>query len=302
MDEENYLLNILNYDGGLEKIGSATDARIKYPSDVDLQERIITDEPKPEIFRRLRRIIGELRKNDDFYLTDIKMGVWGPNNPVKWTFDEFYNKKEKEYAPGRKITPISALEQKSIIKFDVVLRDSNDIFHEYSVNYYFTFLDGPQTTFYNYTKKQFQDQYIIEIGRLEKEKKYWKALKRMYSMYKFLGGHEKEKKALLKIFNSDLGYNAMQISRLDMLKNLVLNKAGYRRPKKQYIIKNLELIQDSLPFEFYNFFDSILDYVNPAQRFNYKELDKEIGEIYKNLMEMINFESFEKLDEIYKLN
>lgn len=298
MDEENYLLNILNYDGNLEKIGSAADTKIKYPSDTDLQERIITDEPKPEVIRRLRRIIGELRKNDDYYLTDIKMGVWGPNIPVKWSFDEFYNKQEKEYAPGRKITPISALEQKSIIKFDVVLRDSNDIFHEYSVNYYFTFIDGPQTTFYNYTKKQFQDQYAIEIGRLKKEKKYWKALKRMYSMYKIIGGHEKEKNALLKIFNSELGRNAMQVSRMDMLKQLVLNKSGYRRPKKQYIIKNIELIQDSLPSEYYHFFDSILDYVNPSQKFNYNQLAKEIGNIYDNLMEMINFEALEKLDKL----
>ena len=112
-------------------------------------------------------------------------------------------------------------------------------FTEFSNNYYFTFSDGFSTMPGNDTK--LTNVFLFQFQQKIKEKKYFKALKRLYSYFK-IKKNKKMQQTMIDFFNSNVGKLNYQII------DAVLNNP-FRQPKKSDIIHNINIIKNNLPPE-----------------------------------------------------
>ena len=192
----NYMLNLLNIGGNLQIIGSGKDKSILYPGDIDLQEYIkIKTSNYLTGYREIKRILYSLKFDENVFLLDIKAGHDNIGNALHWTYKEFVDEKQKLYSssPMRYIQVEDIFSQKSIIKLDLLYVDEEDIFNEYSVNYYFEIeKDASENTktYYVFTEQELRNSFLLDIEKLEDTGKNYKSLKRKYSYYKLIGGHK----------------------------------------------------------------------------------------------------------------
>lgn len=255
MKELDWIIKILDFEGGIEIIGSADDQRIKYPSDIDLQEYVETKLSKSYINYLLVKKLKALKLKSGVYVTDIKAGIYN-GTPVKWTYAEFESGKKclstlyPEGGCSIEIKLEDVLSQKSIIKFDIGIEDSNSLIHEISINYYFSFAGGDKT-YTRFTKKDLVKSFKYDIQNLS-EKNKWKALKRLYALSKIdpkaltLQFGKYTEKELLEIINSPLAYAYQQISRMKFLVEVLRNKAQFKRIEKGVFWKNFKNIINNL--------------------------------------------------------
>ena len=159
----------------VQRIGSSADPKIKYASDIDLQEVIQTDDFFPEIQTKFQQKFLKAQNNPNIFITDFKCGMFR-GQPVRW--NKFTIKDGFQNIDGINITFISCLQMKSIIKMDIIAL-VNGIFTEFSNNYYFTFPNGFSTMPGQETK--LSDVLLFQFQQKIKQKQYFKALKRLYS-------------------------------------------------------------------------------------------------------------------------
>ena len=247
-DYMNKVIDILKIKD-VQIIGSSMDPKIKYASDIDLQEIIQTNDFFPEVLRKFQQKFVKAQSNPKIFITDFKCGVFR-GQPVRWNKNTI--KDGFQNIDGINITFINCLQMKSIIKMDIIAL-INGVFTEFSNNYYFTFSDGFSTMPGNNTK--LSNVFLFQFQQKMKEKKYFKALKRLYSYFK-LKKNKKMQQTLVEFFNSNVGKLNYQINNLQILDAVLDNP--FCQPNKSDIINNLNIIKKNLPLDLEQLIDTIL--------------------------------------------
>ena len=256
--------------------------KIKYASDIDLQEVIQTDDFFLEILRKFQQRFMKAQNSPNVFITDFKCGMFR-GQPVRWNKhtikDGFQN------IDGINISFINCLQQKSIIKMDIIAL-INGIFTEFSNNYYFTFSDGFSTMPGNDTK--LTDVFLFQFQQKIKEKKYFKALKRLYSYFK-IKKNKKMQQTMIDFFNSNVGKLNYQINNLQII-DAVLNNP-FCQPKKSDVIHNLNIIKNNLPPELAQKIDTILRCPT------LQTMKLAIQDVIQQLTEVVNEQTMEFIDK-----
>lgn len=267
------VINILKIKNA-EKIGSSTDPKIKYASDIDSQEFVVkVDNFFKVILEKFRKKYIKAESMRNIFIPDFKCGVFR-GQPIRW--NKYTIKDGYQYRDGIKINFVDCLQQKSLIKMDIIAL-VDGIFTEFSNNYYFTFSSGFTTM--PERGDGLSNIFLMEFQRYFKLKKYFKALKRLYSYFK----ERKDKKhqdILLQFLNSDVGHLNYQINGLNIISDVIGNP--FRQPCKSDVIKNLRHIQINLPSEYKELINNILK--KPTLQL----MKIEINSIIDSLTEVVN--------------
>jgi hypothetical protein len=194
----------------LELKGSASLASQRYFSDYDF----FCSVPYKPTLRFINTIRTKLSKLSYVYPIEVKIETHG-GEKYRYYTDE----------------PITKLPKDTrLIKVDLVV-NINFIFTEVSCIYSFT----PQRL----TSEEYIEELKTEIEELKKEGKYYKILKRLFSIYKILGDDAKLV-ALTRYFNSPEGLAYQRTSNYDALK---LVKQYYSTPElDKRVLSNMKTV------------------------------------------------------------
>jgi hypothetical protein len=179
--------------------GTASLASQKYFSDYDLFTQIVGNYTNEQIYDEINKILNRIRKDSDLYFTELK--IQNKNGKKKKYFKMDFSKEDF----------IKNIKDLDFIKIDLIGRFSN-IFTEVSIIYNFS---TEKLTSEDYLKKLNDD-----IKELKKEGKFYKILKRVFSLAKI----NKDKKLLLNLgefFNSDIGQLYQKMSNLEAIEKLL---------------------------------------------------------------------------------
>ena len=208
-------VNILKFKN-VEILGSASDLDLKYFSDIDLQEKIVTNNSPKNLVDWFQKKIKELHNIPNVYFQELKAGFYR-HIPLKWNYKQV--EQGYQFKDGLKITLESIFILNSIIKIDFIVYQGGE-FLEVSINYYFEFSNtGNKTYDTEVTKQEIGRILLFEYQKL-KSKDFYKSLKRLYSYYKLIN----DKTAvndMRKVFNSKLGFLNKQLSNMKTIKELI---------------------------------------------------------------------------------
>jgi len=286
------VFNTLTITGHYNVIGSASLENIKYNSDYDLNEMIKKSNGTKsltvfdKIYNEFKKKFKEAKANSNYFITDFKCGI-SDGEPLRWTYNDMMNGVNKD------VTFQEALKMKSTIKLDlIVLIDG--IFTEFSENYYFNI--GGHTNYYkeemepSFNKLSIQkslDEYLVEGN-------YWKALKRLFSLFLF---DVKKKKVvetvadLIDFFNSDIGLINKARNELDIL--LLVLEQTFRVPKIKDIFYNITQINDWCREAGLN-----IDFLFLLRKRSLKQIEKSIRLLRDQLFDIVNDVSFKYYTKI----
>ena len=235
----------------IELLGSAGLKSQKYYADYDLFSGIQKYYKKSVVVSEFKKILNETNKNSNMYFIEMKIQK---NNGDKI---RFYN--INDFKIDTKIKEIN------FIKLDYIIYVDN-IFNELSIIYKFN------KTVMN--KDVLVKQLQEELNELIKDKNYFKAIKRIFSIIRIEDEPNKtELVNLTKFLNSDIGYLYKQNANLKAIKLLLENYNDNYTINK--VINNLKDIK-----------------LQP----NIKNIDK----IIKNNDKIINAEALDFYKKFYK--
>ena len=257
-------VNLLKFES-VDVIGSYSDTKLKYFSDVDVQEFLETDASYQDILEAFQEKVLKIANHPEVFFSDFKLGVYN-RQPLHWTVDEIL-KGEKHVEGGSGIIVVfftDALQQESVIKIDVIAVIKNELV-DITTNYYFDFTrDGEESkTFPDANLEKTKKSLLFEYSTLKGDN-FYKALKRLYTYYKLIfsasdkSGAEmveivKALEALRKVFNSKLGSLNKQLSSLKTLRDLIeVTLEEEKRPTMGLIHKVYQSIRSNLSQQGYN--------------------------------------------------
>ena len=176
-DFNNNLLNtfnILSISGNYNIVGSSSLKSIYYNSDIDLNEHDRFNSYK-NVYEKFKYIFQTCKENPNLFITDFKCGLNNKNEPFRWTYKDIM----KGYI-GKKSFE-DCLKDKSMIKLDLVYL-LNGVFVEISEVYFFKIQN--HTNYYDdaFNTNSIKTSIQNEIHELLNNGKYFKALKRMFSI------------------------------------------------------------------------------------------------------------------------
>ena len=157
------------------------------------------------------------------------------------------------------------------------------------VTYYFIYSNGFSTMPVKGNK--IEDIFLMEFQRYMKLKKYFKALKRLYSYFK-VKKDKKYQSQLIQFFNSSVGKLNYQINGLGIISDVIQNP--FRHPKKSDIIHNLLVIKRNLPLQYQNLIDDIL------KRSTLQLMKLEIQQVIEKLTEEVNEQTMSFIEKEIK--
>lgn len=298
----NYLkkpFNILEMYENQEIIGTAADKDINIVNDYDLQEYINLEGDKRQlyinIYEEFKKKFKDAIMNKDIFITDFKCGHY-KSIPIRWNYENMMN--GYKVIEDKKIWFINALQQKSVIKLDVLFLDSETSrLHEISQNYYIEINNNS-----NYDKivkkniktsllRSFKDYYY-------NDKNFFKAMKRLYSYYKIFDERSNKIKLFQDLFNSEMGKQNKIIYDLKTL--LLLMEQTFRPVKKNIILDNL------LALNFSSFDENIKamydTLINNFKRMSKNQVKEHIENIINNVFNELNDKVFKYITEKKLLN
>jgi hypothetical protein len=184
----------------IELKGSSVLKSQKFFSDYDLFSDIKKKYEPKKTYNKFKKIFNDVLKDEDNYFIEFKIQT-KDGKKIKWfSLEEFnYDEFEKVY------------DDIDFCKIDLITRIENKFF-EVSCIYKFSYE--------KLTKEKYIKNLKEDINELEKEKKYYKILKRKFNIYKV----KDDKKKLLElsqIFNSPLGEKYQLLSNLEAMKKLL---------------------------------------------------------------------------------
>ena len=201
----------LTGDGkNIRVIGSASLRRIQYAGDYDANE--VTKKHISWVAKALGDVIRRLKQIPLLVIGDIKVGE-KDGEPYRWTPAEI----EKGYK--KDISLEEAMRSGGIVKLDTIAVVSGGRYVEIGCVYRYGYDARPLTT--EEAMRELKDSIREEL----KDKNYWKALKRMFSIAR-LTGNKARVDRLTDVFNSDLGRLYSVISDITVLEYLIENKEG----------------------------------------------------------------------------
>jgi hypothetical protein len=266
------LLRVVKYRN-IEIIGSMTDDRLKYYSDIDTEEFIKTDMTYNEILNFFRNIFKEAREIPNVFLTDFKAGVYS-GKALKWNYQDMMNG-YKYFENDLKITFQEALTQESTIKLDLIALIEGE-FIEITVNYYFDFSNRGKT--YSKLGDKLLFRHILYDRRiLDEEGKKYKALKRLYLYYNFTN-NTAGIKLLSGLFNSNIGKLNKMVSSLSTISLLINNE---KKPVKKDLLSALYKIKKNIsPYK--------TPLLEGLDNLTLKKIDERIKKTIDDLNEIVN--------------
>ena len=241
-DFNNNLLNtfnILSISGNYNIVGSSSLKSIYYNSDIDLNELDRFNSYK-NVYEKFKYIFQICKENPNLFITDFKCGLNNKNEPFRWTYKDIM----KGYI-GKKSFE-DCLKDKSMIKLDLVYL-LNGVFVEISEVYFFKIQN--HTNYYDdaFNTNSIKTSIQNEIHELLKNGKYFKALKRMFSILNIENSKKPIVNKLISFFNSQTGILYKANSDLNILLILIDNK--FRKPNIDDIKNNLQVIKQNLSIQ-----------------------------------------------------
>lgn len=258
----------------VEIIGSSANERLIYPSDIDMEEKIITKKDYQDIYNFFLNIYTTAKENKNIYIIDFKLGHY-KGVPLKWEYKDIINKYVVK--DDLKITFDYALNQNSTIKIDVIFFVKN-VAHEASVNYYFIFPKKNHQNVLDTSDETMYKKLLYEARLLFKSGNDYKALKRIYTYYYELGKDKDKIYRFEELFNSPLGNLNKQKAGLETIVLLLENT--FREVPRELIIDNLIRIREQLPKKYHKQMDNI---INGSKKIMIRNINKLVDVIVKDI-------------------
>lgn len=192
-DDIKRIIKLLTYKTKLELKGSASLVSQRFPSDYDFMS-MMKRPTEHEFVTFLRDVLNKIKESPDYWFTELKFQSRDKKTKV------FPHQLLKEGEVG-------SWDKLELIKLDMVARIDNR-FTEVSVIYSFTD-ELP-------TPEEYKKSLEKDITELVSEGNYYKALKRMFNIYK-ADGYKKGLLRLTKIFNGEMGELYQKISNLEAI-------------------------------------------------------------------------------------
>jgi hypothetical protein len=224
------LIKLLSFDNHrIDVKGSASLKSQQYPSDVDLFSYIDTKYTAKDAYNIILSILNNIINTDNTYFIELKM-VDKQGHKKKFfkesdfsfrTFDKFYTNID-------------------LIKLDLITFEDNK-FIEVSI-------------IYKFNDDKIDKQTLLrdlhrDIEEYTQEHNYFKALKRLFSIYRLKNSNDQHLLLLSRIFNSNLGKEYQTIGQLEAIKLFVdtyddkddIRKAEFalRQIDKHYLLKDI---------------------------------------------------------------
>jgi hypothetical protein len=285
-DFNNKLVNIINFisiEGKTNVIGSSNLKPIRYNSDYDLSTEIKGElNLKNKLYKRFLQVFKDSKKDKNIFIADFKCGETENGEPIRWDYNDMI--KGFKIIDDVKYFFEDCLTHKSTIKIDVIYLLNNK-FVEMSDNYYIKI--GNKTNFDKITKESIIKSLEEDYKDLIQEGKYYKALKREFSMIELQNNKNKltnRQKELIDYFNSDLGILNKGKGDLELLL-ILLEIQKFRKVKLEDIRNNLQIIKQNIS---YSLDVHLSDKLNKATKSNKTECIKIIKNIITNLENYIN--------------
>jgi hypothetical protein len=181
--------------------GSASLKSQRYFSDYDLFSLIPVRHTAKQAFNEFGKILNDVLKTEDLYFVELKLQT-KDGKKIKWLPDDTIKFKEFE----------NDWANVDFVKIDLILRTQNR-FIEVSIIYKF-YDDSTKSD------KDAIDELKQDLEELEKEGRYYKVLKRLFSIAN-IRGDKKTLKKLNRVFNSNLGALYQKISNLEAIEKLL---------------------------------------------------------------------------------
>jgi len=239
--KERDVFAFLSLQGTQRVVGTASVKEIDYASDYDLMEYVSFGravEMYEMILDLFREKFRKAYSSKSIWITDFKCGVLPGGKPIRW------DRKSVEdgfiVIEDRKVNFIDCLQQKSIIKLDVIsLIDK--LFHEFSEIYFINFGDfkvyNPVTT----KKENIEVSLLLDVQHYASSGNYFKALKRLFAYFRIAEKEAPLVQTLVDFFNSPVGELASYKSDLELISIILSQK--FRPAKRSDILHNLKYIE-----------------------------------------------------------
>jgi len=225
----------LSIDGEQSLVGSSADKNILYSADYDLFEKKRFTKKEDvyfHIFNLFREKFKEAFENPNIWITDFKCGTYR-GQPLRWNKQEVKRgyKNVDEYI----ILFTDCLQQQSRTKLDIIAIDKDHNITEYSDIYMIRI--GKLNLTPEDSSEEIKKSILGNFYDYANKKKYFKALKRLYSWAK-LSNMKKIQTDLISIFNSSLGVDYKTMSDLGTLVGLLEQK--FKPINKEIILTHLD--------------------------------------------------------------
>jgi hypothetical protein len=233
--DNNDIFAFLSIDGEQSLVGSSADKNILYSADYDLFEKkrfAKKEDVFNHIFKLFREKFKEALENPNIWITDFKCGTFR-GQPLRWNKQEI--KRGYKNIDDFKILFTDCLQQQSRIKLDIIAIDKDHNITEYSDIYMIRI--GKLNLTPEDSGEEIKKSILGNFYDYANKKKYFKALKRLYS-YAKLSNMKNIEKDLISIFNSSLGVDYKIMSDLGTLVGLLEQK--FKPIDKSIIIKHLD--------------------------------------------------------------
>lgn len=252
MVQKSTIINLLKISDAT-LIGSSAVDEIKYKSDIDIMELnkfARSSDIYENILDMFRQKYKKASKLKGVFITDFKCGRLA-GDPIRW--DKHSIKQGYQYIEDKKINFVDCLQQKSIIKMDIVAL-INDLFVEFSDNYYFIFGTFKTTPLLS-SKSEISKGLLKDRKSYWSQKKYFKSLKRLFSYFKLTGETEKQN-LLISFFNGPTGQLYQYVNLLNTIYDLIGN--NFKRVLKKYILSNLKYVLNNIDSKYKLLIKSII--------------------------------------------
>jgi len=182
-------------------IGSAGLKSQLYTGDYDFTMDI-SDLPRDSVFTELNDVLNRIEQDPDIYFVELKIQSLGMKKERIYRLAEW----------GHSFFSRIQFKDIDFIKVDVVLRKANNEFYDASCLY--SLGEGESDA------QERLKELEHEFGELISEGKYWKALKRLFSMMRLRNEDPEMSLKLVRLFNSDIGKLYQSTSQMKAVQTL----------------------------------------------------------------------------------
>lgn len=289
------LINFISIEGKTSIIGSSILKPIRYNSDYDLSTDIKGEANlKNKIYLRFKKIFRLSKKDKNIFITDFKCGIDNNGDALRWKYNDIM--KGFQIVDDETYFFEECLVMKSTIKLDIVYL-INGKFNELSDNYYIKI--GNKTNFEPITKKSIIKSLKEDYKELVKEKKFYKALKREFSMITTENMNEptpkdtlnERQQELVNYFNSDVGILNKGSADLKILL-VLLEEQTFRKVPLKNIRENLQIIKQNISYSLDLNFSNLLNKATKTTT-SKKVMINIIKKIIEKIDNYVNKDAFE---------
>jgi hypothetical protein len=238
------VINLMSITRKYKVVGSANLRTSEFIQDFDIDEmfKVKGNEQKilDSLTAKFKSIFSDAYKNPALFITDFKAGIDTSYSKDDGRFKLRWNKEDmkkgyKILGNGEKKFFRDCLMDKSRLKLDMIYL-LNGEFIEISEMYRLN-INGRK----NYDNANIEQELKNEIKTYKKEGKYFKVLKRKFSLAKWKGIIKKD---YIDIFNGQAGLLNNLINQLKIIQNICLQT--FRKPKLDDVRANLQVIKFKL--------------------------------------------------------